>query len=184
MRTHLEWLGLLVCSLILTGCASGVQRPSDAAKREAYFAKGGKVASDVTISLSKEAKGQLTENLGFNQDRLLATVKRAMEANNMLAKVSSESLPKIEILVTEIRMRSSFSAIAFGFMAGNDRVIGDVIARDSSGQELQRFTVSASYALGGIAGGTDDARMNWLYETFAKHTIEELTGKHESAPAK
>jgi hypothetical protein len=169
--------------LILTGCASGVQRPSDATKREAYFAKGGKVA-DVTISLSKEARAQLTDNLGFNQDRLLATVKRAMEGKDLLAKGNSESLPKIEILVTEIRMRSTFSAIAFGFMAGNDRVVGDVIGRNSSGQELQRFTVSASYALGGIGGGTDDARMSWLYETFAKHMIEELTGSQETAPAK
>jgi hypothetical protein len=61
-------------------------------------------------------------------------------------------------------------------MAGNDTVSGDVIARAADGKEIQRFLVSASYALGGLAGGQDEARMDWLYETFAQHTVDELTG--------
>ena len=168
---------LLLIVAGLAGCASGVKRAEDASKREAYFAKGGKLANEVTISLTKEAQAMLSDNPGFDQHKLLSTAKRALEANNLLAKTADPSLPRIEILVTEIRVRSSFSAVMFGFMAGNDRVVGDVIARDSSGKELQRFTVSASYALGGIGGGQDDARMTWLYETFAKHTIAELKGE-------
>lgn len=53
----------------------------------------------------------------------------------------------------------------------------DEVARDASGKELQRFSVEASYALGGLAGGIDDTRMGWLYETFAKHAVDELSGK-------
>lgn len=168
---------LLMVIACLAGCASGVKQAEDANKREAYFAKGGKLASEVTISLSKEAQGMLPENLKFDQDKLLSTVKRALDAKNLLAKPADPTLPKIEILVTEIRVRSNVTAILFGFMAGNDYVAGDVIARDRAGNELQRFSVSASYALGGIGGGQDDARMGWLYETFAKHTVEELTGQ-------
>ncbi|MBI3044616.1 MAG: hypothetical protein HYY78_17500 [Betaproteobacteria bacterium] len=41
---------------------------------------------------------------------------------------------------------------------------------------LNQFEVSASYALGGLAGGQDEARMGWLYEEFAKLTLKELTG--------
>jgi len=41
---------------------------------------------------------------------------------------------------------------------------------------VRKFNVSASYGLGGIAGGQDDVRMNWLYEKFAEHTIAELSG--------
>jgi hypothetical protein len=94
----------------------------------------------------------------------------------LLAKQSDVKLPKIEIVITDIRVRSNFSAIMFGFMAGSDSVTGDVIATASDGKELQRFTVSASYALGGLGGGQDDARMGWLYETFAQHTVDELMG--------
>jgi hypothetical protein len=68
-------------------------------------------------------------------------------------------------------------------MAGDDHIYGDVIARDAAGKELQRFSVEASYALGGIAGGIEDTRMGWLYETFAKHTVEELKGKPGDAAA-
>jgi len=167
-------LFLIVAGLV--GCASGVKRAEDTSKREAYFAKGGKLANEVTISLSKEAQAMLSDNLKFDQNKLLETVKRAIDAKNLLAKSPDPTLPKIEILVTEIRVRSNVTAILFGFMAGSDTVVGDVIARDQSGKELQRFNVSASYALGGLGGGQDDARMGWLYETFAKHTVEELTG--------
>ena len=79
-------------------------------------------------------------------------------------------------MITDIRVRSNFSAVMFGFMAGSDRIVGDVIARDAAGKELQRFTVSASYALGGIAGGQDETRMGWLYESFTKEFIKEITG--------
>lgn len=161
----------------LAGCASGVKRAEDQSKREAYFAKGGKLANEVTVSMTREAKAMHSENLMFDQDKLLAAVKRALDAKNLLAKTADPALPKIEIVISEMRVRSNFSAVMFGFMAGNDRVAGDVIARDPSGRELQRFTVSASYALGGFGGGQDEARMNWLYETFAKHTIAELTGE-------
>ena len=168
---------LLLIVAGLAGCASGVKRAEDTTKREAYFAKGGKLANEVTVSLTNEARAMLADNLKFEQDKLLATVKRTLEAKNLMAKTADPALPRIEILVTEIRVRSNFSAVMFGFLAGDDRIVGDVIARDPAGKELQRFTVSASYALGGFGGGQDDARMGWLYETFAKLTVEELTGQ-------
>ena len=71
----------------------------------------------------------------------------------------------------------------FGFMAGDDHIKGEVIIRSPDGVEFQRFGVSASCALGGIAGGQTETRMGWLYETFAKHVVEELTGKVPIPPA-
>ena len=76
----------------------------------------------------------------------------------------------------DFRVRSNFTAVMFGFMAGNDSITGDVVLRDAAGKELNRFEVSASYALGGLAGGMDDARMGWLYEKFAELTVENLGG--------
>lgn len=88
----------------------------------------------------------------------------------------------MEILVTSIRSRSAFNAVMFGFMAGDDHIKGDVIVRSPDGVELERFAVSASWALGGFAGGQTEARMGWLYETFAKHVVEELTVAKTDAP--
>jgi len=168
-------LTLLVAAL-LAGCASGVRRAEDTTKRQAYFAGGGKLAKEVTLSMSKNAQTQLSENVKFDQEKLLLTIKRTLDAKGLLARTPDADLPTIEIVVDDIRVRSNFSAVMFGFMAGDDHVNGEVIARDKMGKELQRFQVSASYALGGLAGGQDDARMNWLYETFAQETVNELTG--------
>jgi glucose dehydrogenase len=79
--------------------------------------------------------------------------------------------------VSNIRVRSNFSAVMWGFMAGNDTITGDIIIKDQNGEVLDQFEVSAAYALGGLAGGQDDARMGWLYESFAEETLKELV-KH------
>jgi Domain of unknown function (DUF4410) len=169
-------LSALLLATMLASCAPGVRRDEDAAKRSAYFAGGGKLATEVTVSMSKNAQAQLADNIKFDQERLLAIVKRALSAKELLAKTLDPELPTIEIVVTDIRVRSSFSVVVFGFMAGDDHLNGEVIARDKTGRELQRFQVSASYALGGLAGGQDETHMGWLYETFAQETVNELTG--------
>jgi hypothetical protein len=178
MKTYWNTIPVVAAILaaVLAGCASGVKHADDTAKREAYFAGGGKVAREVTLSLDKNAQAQLSSELKFDQGRLLSTVRQALDARGLLAKSPDPSQPGIEIVVTDIRVRSKFSAVMFGFMAGDDRIVGDVIARDHSGKELQRFTVTASYALGGFAGGQDETRMRWLYETFAKELVNEITG--------
>ena len=77
--------------------------------------------------------------------------------------------------VKDIRVRSNFSAVMWGFMAGDDHIVGDIVVKATDGLEMDRFEVSSSYALGGFAGGQDSSRMGWLYEAFAEETIKELT---------
>lgn len=139
----------------------------------------GRKAKQVSLSLNGDAQKQLADNLKFNQDALLSTVRRALEANNLMA-TEGDQLATIEILVTDVRVRSNFSAVMFGFMAGDDRIKGDVLVRAPNGVAAQQFSISVSYALGGLAGGQDDARMGWLYESFAKRVVEELTGTPKS----
>jgi hypothetical protein len=110
------------------------------------------------VALTPEAQKQAADNLKFNHETLLATVRRALEGNDVLAKEADQSLPKIDIVVTDIRVRSAFSAVMFGFMAGDDHINGDVVVRSVNGAEVQRFSVGASYALGGLAGGQDETR--------------------------
>jgi hypothetical protein len=59
-------------------------------------------------------------------------------------------------------------------MAGDDHINGHVRVLDPSGRPLRSFEVKASYALGGLAGGQDGARMGWLYDKFADMAAEEL----------
>jgi hypothetical protein len=166
---------------LLGACSSGVTRHTDAALSQPQFAQPDKKAGAIAIALTAEAQKQAADNLKFNHETLLATVRRALEGNNVLVKEANQSLPKIDIVVTDIRVRSAFSAVMFGFMAGDDHINGDVVVRSTNGAEVQRFSVGASYALGGLAGGQDEARMSWLYESFAKRVLEELTGREPTS---
>jgi hypothetical protein len=167
-------IALLSAATVLGGCASGVTRmdsPAPGASTAAVEVKP--QAKAVTLWLNDDAKKLVADNLKFNQETLRSTVERAMSARSMIAADSTQTF---DIEVTSFRVRSNFSAIMFGFMAGNDNVEGIVTVKDSAGKALKRAKVSASYALGGIGGGQDDARMGWLYEEFAKHAVAELAG--------
>ncbi|MDR8853749.1 hypothetical protein FEP99_06809 [Burkholderia pseudomultivorans] len=50
---------------------------------------------------------------------------------------------------------------------------GTVTLADADNRPVDRFKVSASYALGGIAG-IDSMRMDWLYEKFTEQTLATL----------
>ena len=171
-------LGVTGIFVVMTvaGCASGVKRSDDKTTTVPAFAAAGEQCASVTLRLTPEAQSRIADNLKFDQEKLLATINRALQARNVIAASPDPGLPTVEVLVTDIRARSNFSAVMWGFMAGDDHIKGEVFVRASDGRALQHFSVSASYALGGLAGGQDDARMGWLYETFAKHVLEELTG--------
>lgn len=164
----------LAVALILAGCASGVKRMPSASPAPAHLSPDSQVAS-VSVSLTDEAKKKAAENRKFNSIELLRHVKRALQAHSLVDGSPDKSLPNLEIQVKDMRVRSSLSAVVFGFMAGADSVTADVVLKDLEGKELDRFEVSASYALGGTLGGRDSIRMEWLYEKFAEHTVKELT---------
>jgi hypothetical protein len=45
---------------------------------------------------------------------------------------------------------------------------------DPAGRALRSFEVNANYAFGGLAGGQDSVRMNWMYDKFAELASAEL----------
>jgi len=162
---------LCITILALAGCASGVTRDGGAGAKAAKL-DDPKVAS-VRIYLNDNAQKLHADNVKFNPDALRSTIQRTLEARQL---VTPDSKQRMEVEITDMRVRSTFSSIAFGFMAGADSVKGNVLVVGADGRQLMKFEVSASYALGGIGGGTDEARMSWLYEEFAKLTINELLG--------
>ncbi|MCB1800582.1 MAG: DUF4410 domain-containing protein [Gammaproteobacteria bacterium] len=171
---------ILIAALALTvayGCSSGVKREPIAQQTKPASTQAVDKLSSVSISLTEEAKGKVADNLKFDKEELLSHVKRALDAHAMLLSEPHESAPGMEIEVKDFRVRTNFSAVMWGFMAGSDSITGDVVLKDSLGGEVDRFEVSVSYALGGLAGGQDGTRMSWLYEKFAEETLKELNGK-------
>jgi hypothetical protein len=93
--------------------------------------------------------------------------------------VDENSTKKVSVEITDIRVRSSFNAFMWGFMAGDDHILGNLKLTGDDGKPLPTFDVSASYALGGFAG-MNETRMSWLFEKFSELTVKEILG--EQAP--
>jgi hypothetical protein len=165
---------IIAIAFFLASCASGVVRAPTVANDRVTLSANKQIAS-VSLSLTDDAKKKVGENLKFNPEALVSHVKRALEANALLNGSAEKPLPNLQIQVKDVRVRSNFSAVMWGFMAGSDSIKADIVLKDSADKELDRYEVSVSYALGGLAGGQDDARMGWLYEKFAQETVKELT---------
>jgi len=176
-REWSRWLvvtAALLAIVALGGCAGTVtrgQRPADDAPRITGV-------SQVSATLSAEAVKQQPDNAAFNREELVTRLRQRLLAKGLTAR---DAPGRIEILVTDIRVRGAFSAIMFGFMAGDDHVDGQVRLFDGSNRVVRSFAVHASYAFGGIAGGQDGVRMNWLYDKFAELAMAEVEGS-VSAP--
>ena len=173
MNQAMKWCFVIAVVSSMLGCASGARRDESVAPAVAAELTGQKYGA-LSIQLSDKAKKQLMDNAKFNPDALKGTIQRMLEARDLLA---ASSPYRIDVEITDIRVRSNFSAVMFGFMAGADSVGGTVSVTDRDGRRLGRSEVLASYALGGVAGGQDETRMGWLYEEFAKHVVNELSAK-------
>ena len=176
MRVYRHFYVLLAV-FVIAGCASSVDRRDKGAGASWVVPAGGVKTSSVSISLNENARKQHAENQTFSPEKLLLTVRAAMSEKGVLPRDPDPRLPWIEIYVKDIRIRSTFSAVMLGILAGTDSLSGEVILKEPGGRELQRFTISASYGLGGFAGGQDDSRMGWLYDEFARLTLVELIGQ-------
>ena len=170
-----KYLLIAIFTVIAVSCSSNVKRLELEGISETYTVSKQNQVKEVTISLSPEAQKKSAKNLKFSANELKDTVQRALEAQQLM-DTAEPQLPAVSIVVTDMRVRSNFSAVAFGFFAGADSIKGDVFVKDHSGKVLNNFSVSTSYALGGLAGGQDSARMGWLYEEFAKQAVNELQG--------
>lgn len=177
MRSTLA-LPLSLVLLCLAGCSAGVTRPNNEPLSSNVPLTE---PAALTLTLSDNARKQIGENLKFDQGKLLETLNRAFDSKGLLAKDSASATRHVEIEVTDVRVRGTFSAIMWGFMAGNDHLNGKVTLSDRESHPLRHFDVSAAYALGGLGGGQDGARLGWLYEKFTEEAVNELTGAPKPA---
>ncbi|AOL05825.1 MULTISPECIES: DUF4410 domain-containing protein [Burkholderia] len=166
----------LVTIGFLSGCASSVTRDAGdqaGAIATASMPKFGSKPVIVQVMLDHAAQEALKDNLKFSPENLKGKIESALAARKLLATAGSTDAMHLNVEVNDIRVRSSFTAVMFGFMAGNDHVNGTVTLTDADNHPVDRFKVSASYALGGIAG-IDSLRLDWLYEKFTEKTLATL----------
>jgi hypothetical protein len=165
-----RWVGrlaTLAMGLTLVGCA-GTVRQDNRITGDATHVAG---VAQVEVQMSPDAAKQQADNAQFNSDELAGFLRRKLEGKGL---VGADSVYRVNVVVTDIRVRSAAAAVLFGVFAGDDHVTGKVRLLDGRGQPVRSFDVSASYALGGIGGGQDSTRMNWLYDKFSELALGEL----------
>ncbi len=171
MRCYQRIGYLALVALLLTGCASTVNRNTASIKEEKVQVLSSKGISKVSIELNSKAKEKLADNSNFNSDALLRKINSTLQLNQYL-KPEGSTNTTIEITITNIRVRSGASAIMLGFLAGADYITGDVVIKEN-GKLIDKFEVDVNYAWGGAMGDTD-TRMNWMYESFSNKMTEEI----------
>jgi hypothetical protein len=126
----------------------------------------------LSIELDAAAKQKLVDNQNFSQDKLYSKINSTLSTAQYLQPQNKDSKLKLDVVVTNIRVRSGATAILLGFLAGADYITGQVSLKDGD-KVLDKFEVDITYAFGGVMGDTD-TRMNWMYESFATKILEEL----------
>jgi len=157
--------------LALTGCGGSVTRPDTSASVVTPLANA--KTHKATLVMTDAMKAKLADNLRFDENVLASMINRRLEVAGAIADDAPYS---VAVTITDVRVRSSFSAVMFGFMAGDDHIVGTVELRNAEMKPVHQFEVKASYAFGGFAGGQDSARMGYLYEKFSELVVVELRG--------
>lgn len=173
-----NFLTMAFIAITIVGCASGTTRnqADGSATQNGTQVKVSKSnpITAVSVSLTDEAKLKQDDNAGFSKDGLLASIKAALVKNELFSDQGSNL--SLDVVVTDFRMRSTFAAMMLGFLAGNDSIDANAAIKDKSGVEVDRFGVSASYAMGGLVGGIGDVRTGWLYDSFSNEVVKEVSG--------
>jgi hypothetical protein len=86
-------------------------------------------------------------------------VENELNRRGMLANGSADSAHQIDVNVTYYRMRTGFTRMMFGVLAGKDGIEGDVTVHDAAtGEVISRLTAS-SFNIMAVGSEDDVARM-------------------------
>jgi hypothetical protein len=168
MYTVSRILIVVASALLIGGCAGTAVRKDTV---DIQPAAGLLKVKSVEVHTSPKAKEQLPENIKFDPKAFAGTMERTLSGSGLQEGGSGNTL---DIEITNIYIRGTFSAVMLGVFAGVDNVSGNVRVLDASGKALRTFEISAGYGFGGWAGGQDSIRVNYLYEKFAELTRDLL----------
>jgi len=162
---------LILCTLLVSACSTSVNL-----REQNNSPLSGIKISQVRVALSAEADKMRAENLYYSHEKLVRALEDNLNSSSVFSR-NGASAARLNLEVTSIRTRSTFSAVMFGLLAGDDHIKGTARLLDESGVQILAFDVSSVYAFGGIAGGAEDVRMSWLYDDFSKSVTKILVGK-------
>lgn len=165
---HSKYLLIVSTVSFLTACAGTVVPKADQATPATV---GVLKVKSVEAKASPKATEQLSDNIKFDLKAMNSTLERTLVASSL---EDTEATNVLDVEITNVYIRGTFSAVMFGFLAGADNISGNVRVLDPSGKTLRSFEISASYAFGGFGGGQDSVRLNYLYEKFAELTRDQL----------
>jgi outer membrane murein-binding lipoprotein Lpp len=160
----------LVTTLSLSACSSSVKRNNSNSSINSSLRSE---VNEVTINFTDEVKTKIKNINSFNIIKFNEGIIEKLDSSGLLNASSQKTL---EIEIDSIRIRSAFSAVMFGFMAGADHISGNIIIKNKSQHVIGEYEISASYALGGLAGGQNETRINWMSNRFSELTAETLSG--------
>jgi hypothetical protein len=171
---QLRNFGILVALSFLTACASQVVEPDAATSTRPLV----KALRSFSVELSPKAKEQLADDVKFDVNAVYKKLEITLARAQLIA---DDGDYRLKVVVTDVRVRGTFSAVMWGFMAGDDHLNGDSILFRQEGEDpVYQFKVKTSYALGGWAGGQDAMRMDWLYEEFSKKIADKLVALRDA----
>lgn len=160
---------VLLLVLFIAACAGKV---SNTVETRAIANKGYKF-SVVEVQVSDAVKSTLPKNTAFDAEVMEKKAHKRFLDNGLI----SESSPyKAVISVKRVFIRDGVSAAMFGFLAGEDRIIGNVQVISKGGQLKESFEVKAGNSIGGLAASIASARADWMYGKFVKLTVQVFTG--------
>ena len=171
---------LSLCAAItgLVGCASTVNRDNASmneksqVKEQSMQVISFKPLRTLTVGLDSAAAAKLADNQDFNVDKLFEKINSTLSTARYLQAQNNSSNLRMDVVITNIRVRSGVSAIMFGVLAGADSITGQVSVKDGD-KVIDKFEVDISYAFGGAMGITS-SRMDWMYESFSNKILEEM----------
>lgn len=172
-------LFMLILILMLTGCSSSVERGANGSTQSGKIARS--EINEVTIHFSDEVKEKIKDVSSFDMIRFNETVISQLDNSGLLNATSDQS---VVITITSARFRNTALAMFFGFMSGSDHITGNIHLKDNAQNTIDEFIVSASYALGGIAGADEETRISWMYGKFAELTAQTLSGEVDPSATK
>ena len=164
---HLRVL-LLLSVLLVSGCATQVTKSPDSAKPEI------RALQNISVEMSPDAIQKIAKDVAFDIDTFSVTLREALESRQLVA---SDGDFDLKVMITDVRVRGTASAVMLGIFAGDDHLIGDAIVLNRDGEVVYTYTAEASYSLGGFAGGDDSTRLEWLYGKFSELVSDELVIK-------
>jgi len=156
---------------LVAGCSSNVHMGSST--KYAYAGeKYGSVVVVLADAVSKD-KGKAYRAEDLDLDKHIIAALKASDLYDEQAR------GQVRVTVNSIRVRNTFNAVMFGFMAGADNIDGTVQLLDDQQKARADFNVKASYSLGGLAGGQSDTRLGWLRDKFTELTVDMILGKND-----